>query len=234
MKGASRDTQTGGRSQEGSTTMAGWLHFLQFRGATVETLQPLLEDALNPSSDARRPLPFQCVLIQEDPLYSGGLIDSQLVFRTPVVPDITIDAEILENHSVLRQVEIGIPDAGLALVDHGQGMLVPIGDSFSTEYTCNSDLGPTSVSGPLIGLSLMMLFCHARTRAAFLIYVAPRCAAVLSRHGQPVEVSDRMVAHLDALGRSLDHLGSPSLVPLEAQPGIGRLCGSRIADSNPR
>jgi hypothetical protein len=56
---------------------------------------------------------------------------------------------------------------------------------------------------------MIMLFCHAGNRAAFLIYLAALCVAALSRHGRPVEVSDRVVALLDALGRALDRFGSP-------------------------
>ncbi len=147
--------------------------FPQLRGATVEAPQPLLENLFDLSGDASGSVSSQHILIQEDPLYPSGLVDSHFVFRASVVPDVAIDTEMLENHSVFRQVEIGIPDPNPALVDHGQGVLIPIGDPFLVEKSCDPDFSSAPVPGARIALFLMIVvFCHARTRAAFLIYLA--------------------------------------------------------------
>jgi hypothetical protein len=144
----------------------------------------LLENIFDLSGDASGPVPSQRILIQEDPFYPGRFIDSHLVLCTPVVLGVTIDTEVLDNHSVFWQVEIGIPDPNLAPVDHGQGVLIPIGYAFTVEKACDPDFSPAPVSGPFIGLFLMiMLFCHAGNRAAFLIYLAALRVAALSRHG---------------------------------------------------
>jgi hypothetical protein len=130
----------------------------------------LLEDTLDLPSDARGSVPVQRILVEEDSLHPGDLVDPRLVLRTPVVSGVAIDAEVLENHSIFRQVEIGIPDPNLAPVDHGQRVLVPIGDSFPVEYTGNPNFSPAPVPTPLAGLTLMMMpFCHAKSRVAFLI-----------------------------------------------------------------